>query len=189
MTWPMTDSQDFAAGVRDPDERPGDDDDSEQQDSGTSSNGHEADPPEPVAPSQPTRVQRSKADVVKLFYECDLTEDGLADAFRTQYEGRLLYDHHAGSWYIWHKGAWRKEETKLAFTWARQTCRDLALLNAVDTKLKAILARASTAAAIVRFAQADRAFAVTSEIWDRNPFLLGTPEGTVDLRIWPYPPS
>jgi putative DNA primase/helicase len=38
------------------------------------------------------------------------------------------------------------------------------------------------AAAVERFAQADRAFAVTSEIWDQDHFLLGTPGGTVDLR-------
>jgi P4 family phage/plasmid primase-like protien len=35
---------------------------------------------------------------------------------------------------------------------------------------------------VERFAQADRAFAVTSSCWDRDPFLLGTPGGTVDLR-------
>ena len=33
-----------------------------------------------------------------------------------------------------------------------------------------------------RFAQADRAFAVTSKIWDADPWLLGTPGGTVDLK-------
>jgi putative DNA primase/helicase len=29
---------------------------------------------------------------------------------------------------------------------------------------------------------ADHAFAMTSAIWDRDPFLLGTPEGAVNLR-------
>jgi putative DNA primase/helicase len=56
------------------------------------------------------------------------------------------------------------------------------MLNAVDEKLSAILGRASTAGAVERFARADRAFAVTSEIWDQDHFLLGTPGGTVDLR-------
>ena len=44
------------------------------------------------------------------------------------------------------------------------------------------LAKASTAAAVERFAQADRALAVTSAIWDTDPFLLGTPAGVVNLR-------
>jgi putative DNA primase/helicase len=49
-------------------------------------------------------------------------------------------------------------------------------------KLTGPLAKAGTAAAVERFAQADRAFAVTSAIWDTDPFLLGTPEGVVNLR-------
>ena len=36
------------------------------------------------------------------------------------------------------------------------------------------MARAATAAAVERFAQSDRAFAVTSDTWNRNPWLLGT---------------
>jgi len=51
-----------------------------------------------------------------------------------------------------------------------------------NPKDKAILGRASTAAAVERFARADRAFAVTAARWDNDPFLLGTPSGTVDLR-------
>ena len=50
-------------------------------------------------------------------------------------------------------------------------------------------ARASVAAAVERFAQADRAFAVTSEQWDRDAWLLGTPGGTLDLRTGMLRPS
>ena len=42
--------------------------------------------------------------------------------------------------------------------------------------------KAGFAAGVERFAQADRAFAVTSDEWDPDPWLLGTPGGTVDLR-------
>ena len=49
-------------------------------------------------------------------------------------------------------------------------------------KVKHVLARASTAAAVERYAQSDRAFAVTAETWDQNGWLLGTPQGTVDLK-------
>ena len=38
------------------------------------------------------------------------------------------------------------------------------------------------AGGVEKFAKSDRLMAVTSEIWDRDPFLLGTPDGTVDLR-------
>ena len=42
--------------------------------------------------------------------------------------------------------------------------------------------KAAFAAGVERIAQSDRTFAVTAEIWDADPWLLGTPVGTVDLR-------
>jgi putative DNA primase/helicase len=42
--------------------------------------------------------------------------------------------------------------------------------------------KASAAAGAERFARAARAFAVTAEIWDKDPFLLGTPHGTVEIQ-------
>jgi putative DNA primase/helicase len=109
----------------------------------------------------------------------DLTEDGIALAFAAKHKAALRYCHHTGAWFQWNGSIWRREETKIAFNWARQVCREIAS-NA--GKAKATLSRASTAGAVERFAQADRAFAVTSEIWDTDPWLLGTPDGTVDLR-------
>ncbi len=44
------------------------------------------------------------------------------------------------------------------------------------------MGEAATAAAVERYAQADRAFTVTSTIWDPAPSLLGTAGGTVDLH-------
>lgn len=106
----------------------------------------------------------------------DRTEDGIALAFAEKHGQNLRYCHHAGRWYVWTGTHWQKEETRLAFNWARDVCRDI---NATaDQKLS----KASTVAAVERFAQADRAFAVTSTIWDPDPFLLGTPAGAVDLR-------
>jgi putative DNA primase/helicase len=109
----------------------------------------------------------------------DLTEDGIALAFAAKYRTALRYCHHTGAWFQWKGSIWRREETRIAFNWARQVCREIARDAG---KAKAALSRASTAAAVERFAQADRAFAVTSEIWDTDPWLLGTPSGTVDLR-------
>jgi P4 family phage/plasmid primase-like protien len=109
----------------------------------------------------------------------DLTEDGIALAFTAKHKHALRYCHHTGAWFQWNGSIWRREETKLAFSWARQVCRAIARDAG---KTKATLSRAATAAAVERFAQSDRAFAVTSEIWDTDPWLLGTPGGAVDLR-------
>ncbi len=113
----------------------------------------------------------------------ELTEDGIARVFARRHQDTLRYCHSSGCWHQWTGYAWRPERTRLAFSWSRDICRELVTTSSdVSDKIKATLAKASTAAAIERFAQADRAFAVTSEIWDRDDFLLGTPSGTLDLR-------
>ncbi|WP_050009035.1 phage/plasmid primase, P4 family, partial [Komagataeibacter europaeus] len=114
--------------------------------------------------------------------EEDLTEDGIALAFARLHQDDLRYDHTRGSWYHWTGKAWRRDETKLAFSWARRVCRHMAKEAGAENKLLATLAKASTAAAVERYAQSDPVFARTSVIWDDDPFLLGTPDGTLDLR-------
>jgi len=110
----------------------------------------------------------------------DLTEDGVALAFVAKYGDRLRYCHHTGKWYRWNGHIWLRDETHLAFSWARQVCRERA--RSGDDREQATLAKASTAAAVERFAQRDQRIAVTSALWDQDAFLLGTPGGTVDLR-------
>ncbi len=112
----------------------------------------------------------------------DLTEDGIGLAFTKAHQDLLRYDHSVGAWFQWTGKVWRKDETRLAFSWARRVCRETAKEAQATGKQLAILAKASTAAAVERFAQSDPALAVTSAIWDRDPYLLGTPGGTLDLR-------
>ena len=116
----------------------------------------------------------------------DLTEDGIALAFAELHRGELRYDHHAKAWFKWNGAAWRREETDLAFAWARDLCRQL---SHAKGGARTTLAKAATAGAVERFARSDRAFAVTSEIWDPDPWLLGTPGGTVDLRTGKLRPA
>jgi putative DNA primase/helicase len=119
----------------------------------------------------------------------DLTEDGVALAFAAKFKDRLRYCHHTGAWFEWTGSHWQREETKLAFSWARHTCRELARQQEASNGTATALAKAATAAAVERFAQADRAFAVTSAIWDRDPMLLGTPDGVVDLQTGKLRPA
>jgi putative DNA primase/helicase len=105
-----------------------------------------------------------------------LTEDSLALVFARRHRHELRHCHHHGAWFHWNGVFWRREETQLAFCWARELCREF------NTKSNRAIAKVSTARGVEAFCRADRAFAVTSEVWDRNPFLLGTPAGTVDLR-------
>jgi putative DNA primase/helicase len=110
-----------------------------------------------------------------------LNEDGVALAFTKRHRDQLRFCHSTGRWFEWTGTHWRREETQLAFTWARDACRDMASSHPKNAQAKA-LSRAASASAVERYARADRAFAVTMERWDPDPWLLGTPGGTVDLR-------
>jgi len=116
-----------------------------------------------------------------------LTEDGIALAFTARHGAQLRFCHDTGSWYEWTGAVWRQERTKLAFSWARQTCRELARQG--SDKQQTQIAKAAFAAAVERFAQSDRVFAVTSETWDSDPWLLGTPGKTVELRTGELRPA
>jgi putative DNA primase/helicase len=117
-----------------------------------------------------------------------VTEDSVALAFTRTHRDDLRFDHHAGAWYRWTGAAWKKEETKLAFSWARHTARKIAKASGNDKAIGAA-GKAAFAAGVERFAQADRDFAVTSKAWDADPWLLGTPGGTVDLKTGKLHPA
>ena len=109
-----------------------------------------------------------------------VTQDGVAQVFARRFEGRLRYCHHTGAWFEWTGTHWKKDETTLAF----QFCRELGREFTEDPKTSELkeVRKITFAGGVEKFARSDRLMAVTSEIWDRDPFLLGTPAGTVDLR-------
>jgi hypothetical protein len=55
-----------------------------------------------------------------------VTEDSAALEFADRYRNELRYDHEIGRWYRWNGKFWGRENTKLAFEWARQLARELA---------------------------------------------------------------
>jgi putative DNA primase/helicase len=105
----------------------------------------------------------------------DPSEDGIALAFAERFHKTARYCHTTGSWFTFTGTHWRRDHSMLAFSWARDLCRDLNRLEVASLK------KTATAAAVERAARSDRRLAVTSEVWDRDPFLLGTPGGVVDL--------
>lgn len=109
-----------------------------------------------------------------------VTEDSAAQEFAALYDGKLRFCHDTGSWFE-HDGAiWQKNRTALPFQWARELARRLAASE--SPKARYLVNKTSFAAGVERFARSDPAFAVTIDDWDRDPWLLGTPGGTVDLR-------
>jgi putative DNA primase/helicase len=109
-----------------------------------------------------------------------VTEDQAALEFARRYRGRLRYCHDAGAWFEWDGFIWCQNRTGISFQWGRELARDLAARE--PDRVRYVTSKTSFAAGVERFARSDPAFAVTSDNWDRDPMLLGTPKGTVDLR-------
>jgi putative DNA primase/helicase len=111
-----------------------------------------------------------------------LTEDDIAEKFALKYQDRLRFDHHAKKWFEWTGFRWKVNETEMAFDFARHLCRELRGQSIRMASRKA-------AEGVEHMARKDQRLAVISDIWDQDPFLLGTPSGTVDLRVGELRPS
>jgi putative DNA primase/helicase len=97
-------------------------------------------------------------------------EDNVALAFSAKYANNVRYVAAWNKWYHWDGVRWAEEKTLHAFHLARELCR-----VAEDASHK-------TVAAVVGLARTDRRQAAVTSQWDADPWLLGTPKGTVDLR-------
>lgn len=105
----------------------------------------------------------------------EVSEDAIALAFTREFGSTMRFDHHAGRWFQWSSTHWRRLDVPAAFHYAREIGRKLG-------SGKKAICKASVASGAERFAQADPEHAVTSSIWDADPWQLGTPKGTIDLR-------
>jgi hypothetical protein len=112
-------------------------------------------------------------------HNIESTQDWLALSFIDHNQSRVRYCHDHGGWFVWDGSIWRRDGTGSSVADIRDWCRDF-----VDRlpRARATLGRLSTITAIEQLTRIDQRVAVTSEAWDVGPFLLDTPEGTVDLR-------
>jgi len=108
-------------------------------------------------------------------------EDSLALAFAKRHEDELRYVAAWGHWMKYCDTHWKHDDTLYAFDLARIVCREAAAEREKESAASTI-ASAKTVAAVDRLARADRRLAATSNQWDINPHLLGTPSGTLDLQ-------
>jgi putative DNA primase/helicase len=112
-----------------------------------------------------------------------VTKDQAALEFARRHAGALRYCHNAGKWYEWTNSVWKQNQTALAFQFARE-------LAASETdRVRYMTSKTAFASGVEKFARSDPAFAVTAADWDKDPYLLGTPAGTVDLRTGLLRPS
>ncbi len=107
------------------------------------------------------------------------SDDALALRFSAEHADNLRYVAVWNRWFRWNGVSWEQDTTLLAFDLVRDLCRRVATEANEGGKG---LASHRTVAAIASLARADRRHAATIDQWDENPWLLNTPEGTIDLR-------
>ena len=132
----------------------------------------------------------------------DLTHDGLALELGECWKDSARHVAAWGQWLFWSGSHWRKDNSLEHMTQAREFLRAKAheleaeAAEATDEKMCEALTRqakalrnAHTVAQVVGLARSNETQAATVEQWDADPWLLGTPDGTVDLRAGELRPA
>jgi putative DNA primase/helicase len=117
-----------------------------------------------------------------------VTEGGVAETFAKENCDRLRYDHDIGKWYIWVGTHWRRDKKKQAYHAAYKLASKLAA-STDEAKIIIVASKAAFASGVEKLAQSSPLLAVTSEIWDAGAMLLGTPDGTLDLKTGTIRPA
>ena len=84
-------------------------------------------------------------------------------------------------WLLWDGQRWQFEETLRAWDFAREVCREAAAQSR-NRRTASTIASAKTVYAVERLARSDLRLAAVVDQWDRDPWLLNTPNGVIDLR-------
>lgn len=113
------------------------------------------------------------AQIIPLNPNHGTTEDEIALSFERANSGRYQYNATRGQWHYWTGATWAADETQMVLDAIRQHCRAFA-----SSKFH----KAASVKGVETFCRASRAFARVNADFDRDPWLLGTPSGTVDLR-------
>jgi putative DNA primase/helicase len=107
-----------------------------------------------------------------------VTEDDAALFFVTRYADQLAYCHTEGVWREFDGSIWRRCELPTAFAYARQLVRRLSATAKTPSNLKKLRFMDNVAV----LASRDERISRTAANWDQDPWLLGTPAGTVELK-------
>jgi putative DNA primase/helicase len=105
----------------------------------------------------------------------EISEDTVALAFTERFGETMRFDHSRGAWFQWNESHWQVQDTPVAFHSIRMIARNIS--GGAKSVCKAAFVRGAE-----NLAKGEPVHAVTAEIWDSDPWLLGTPAGTLNLR-------
>jgi putative DNA primase/helicase len=119
----------------------------------------------------------------------DFSEDETALAFADRHHEFLRFDHSTGKWYVYNSGRWQRDPKQMALHYAWTFGRLLAEDRRVPNRVR--LRSLKFAQNVDRLARTDPRMAVTSDIWDADLDLLGTPNTVINLvtgeEVEPHP--
>lgn len=120
----------------------------------------------------------------------DLTQDGLALDLGDRWERDARYVAAWNRWLFFDGSVWKTDDSLEHMTRTRDYLREVANgLGEEYQPLKKTLRKADTVAKVVSMARSNVAQRATVDQWDADPWLLGTPDGTVDLRTGKLRPA
>lgn len=99
--------------------------------------------------------------------------------FARENVGEFRFNHHTGKWMHWTGLRWKIDETMLAMDRMASFADAIRLLNEKDRKPMGTLKFVKNALHVAAMSQEMRC---TSDDFDTDPYLVGTPTGYVDLR-------
>ena len=129
-------------------------------------------------------VEDAPADVVAAEGLVRNSEDALAAEFTRRHAGQLVHIEGFGGWFKWSGHVFTGPVRTAAFDLARGVARDAAvrLTDEKSASLARHLVSKTTIANIAAIAANDPAHARRLEEFDRDPWLLNSPAGVIDLR-------
>ncbi len=119
-----------------------------------------------------------------------LTDSGNAEYFAQRYGALVRYDHARARWLLWRQHRWHPdvdaEIRRLAKAAVRRRLDDAAQTEHADERARLAKWALSSEShprlnALLTLAQAERPIADTGDTWDPDPYLLGVPNGVIDL--------
>ena len=113
--------------------------------------------------------------LVPLSQNAELSEDRIAQVFSEKHGQDRKFCHTSGLWFHFNGTYWEKSDKGSEREIIRQIARK-------ESGGRASFAKNSVVSGVENLAKNDHAHAVTSDFWDQNPYLLGTPAGTVHLK-------
>ena len=108
-----------------------------------------------------------------------LTQVDIAREIVEANKNKLKYDQQSGKWYCWNGAVWMEDRERLTYNIIREKIEFTTATSKLSEQ-RAFRCH-QTIMAVEKICANDPAFSVSTDYWDRDLHLLGTPKGTVDL--------